>query len=66
MSENENGTWTRVGPSGPATSLWQGGEGRREGESERWGSGVVGESGEVSESVGKLHEWGGEGWQGGE
>ena len=66
MSDNENGTWTQVGPSGPATSLrgnmcWvrdhvAGGEGRGEGESGRWGSGVEGESGEVLGSVGVLDE----------
>ena len=65
MSDNENGTWTRVGPSGPATSLWQGGEGRGAGELERWGSGVEGESGKVSESVGELDEGEEKGWQGG-
>ena len=41
------------------------GEGREEGESGRWGSRVEGESREVSESVGELHEGGREGWQGG-
>ena len=56
ISDNENGTWTRVGPSGPTTFLrgnicWvldpvAGGEGRGEGE-----------SGEVLGSVGEL------GWQ---
>ena len=53
ISDHENGTWTRVGPSGPATSLrgscWVHdrvavGEGRGEGESGRWSSGVEGES----------------------
>ena len=36
-----------------------------EGESGRWGSGVEGESGEVSRPVGELDEGEGEGWQGG-
>ena len=64
-----------MGPSGPATSLrgnicWvldhvAGGEGRGEGESGRWGSGVEGESGEVLGSVGELDEGEGEGWWGG-
>ena len=71
-SDNENGTWTQVGPSGPATSLrgnmcWvpdpvAGGEGSGDGESGRWGSGVEGESGEVSRPVGELDEGEGEGW----
>ena len=42
-----------------------GGEGRGEGESGRWGSGIEGESGEILGSVGKLDEGEGEGWQGG-
>ena len=67
MSDNENGTWTWVRPSGPATSLRgnmcvAGGTGRGEGELGRSGSGVEGESGEVSESVGELNEGEGEGW----
>ena len=40
-------------------------EGGGEGESGRWGSGVEGESGEVSRPVGELDEGEGEGWQGG-
>ena len=74
ISDNENGTWTRVGPSGPATSLrgnmcWVrdrvvGGEGREEGESGRWGSRAEGESGEVSGPVGELGEGEGEGRRG--
>ena len=62
ISDNENGTWHRVGPSGPATSLrgnmcWvhdcvAGGEGSGEEDSGRWGSGVKEESGEVSRPVG--------------
>ena len=42
------------------------GKGRGGRESQGEGVAVEEESGEVSESVGKLHEWGGEGWQGGE
>ena len=42
-----------------------GGEGSGEGESGRWGSGVEGESGEVSVPVGELDEGEGEGWWGG-
>ena len=40
-------------------------EGSGEGESGRWGSGVEGESGEVSWPVGGLDEGEGEGWRGG-
>ena len=65
MSDNENGTWTRVGPSGPATSLRgnvlgtdhdrvAGGEGSGERE-----------SGEVSGPAGELDEGEREGWWGG-
>ena len=41
-----------------------GGERRGEVESGRWGSGVEGESGEVSGPVGELDEGEGEGWRG--
>ena len=72
ISDNENGTWTWVGPSGPAMSLrenmcWvhdcvgkRGGMGQ--GDSGRWGSRVEGESGKVLGSVGELDEREGEGW----
>ena len=40
-----------------------GGKGSGEGESGRWGSGVEGESGEVSGPVGELDEGEGEGWR---
>ena len=61
ISDNENGTWTRMGPSGPATSLrgnmyWVGDR----------VAGVEGESREVSGPGGELDEGEGEGWQGGE
>ena len=51
MSDNENGTWTRVGPSGPATPLrgnmcWEcdhvAGVGRKEGGEGSQGDGVAG------------------------
>ena len=65
MSDNENGTWTRVGPSGPAVlpplsgeTCWvhdRGGEvGGGGAASGRWGSRVEADSGEVSGPVG---EW---------
>ena len=54
------------GASGPATSLrgksagyviaWQVGEGSRDGELEKWGSRVGGDSGDVSESVCEFGE----------
>ena len=62
ISDNENGMWTWVGPSGPVTSLRGnicqvhegvvGGERRGEGE-----------SAEILGSVGELDEGEGEGWQ---
>ena len=64
-----------MGLSGPATSLRGNvlgsahvadGEGRGEGKSGRWGSGVEGESGEVSESGVELNAGDGEGWRDGE
>ena len=61
MSDNENGTWTRVGPSGPATSL----RGNMYCVGDRV-AGVEGESREVLGPGGELDEGEGEGWQGGE